>query len=378
MMKSSPKLLKIKGVFKHYDWGGFAFLPGLMHFSNNEQKHYAEYWMGSDLHEGIEKRSYLFKVLDVVKMLSIQVHPNKEAARIKFEAENRKGIPLDAPYRNYKDNNHKPELLAPLSEFYLLHGFKDSNNLKAILQEVEELNFLIPAFKDNDYKKLYTIVMTMTQEEVNERLLPLLSRIIPAYIEGQYTKDEEHFWAARAALTFNTSDKVDRGIFSIYFFNVVKLYPGQALFQDAGMPHAYLEGHTMEIMANSDNVLRGGLTPKHVDVAELLEHVVFVPTSPKIIEGAKITTSEIVYPAPVKDFQLNRIGIVEDEEIVLSALSTDIYFIYQGSIRVTTGDETLELKAGEAFAAEHYQILNVKAHDNTIIYRALEPGENLA
>ena len=110
-MENSEKLLKVKGVFKHYDWGGNTFIPSLLNRSNEERKPYAEYWMGSDLHDEAGKLPFLFKVQDVKKMLSIQVHPSKEVAKRKFLEENEKGIPLDAPNRNYKDDNHKPEVL---------------------------------------------------------------------------------------------------------------------------------------------------------------------------------------------------------------------------------------------------------------------------
>ena len=99
-------------------------------------------------------------------------------------------------------------------------------------------------------------------------------------------------WAARAALTYNQGARIDRGIFSIYFFNLVNLHPGEAIFQDAGLPHAYLEGQNVEIMANSDNVLRGGLTPKHVDVPELMKHVRFEATNPRILMGDRAAGRE--------------------------------------------------------------------------------------
>jgi mannose-6-phosphate isomerase len=264
-MENSNKIFKIKGLIKRYDWGGKTFLSQLLNIPNPAKEPFAEYWMGANLGEQFEKVPYLMKVLDVEKMLSIQVHPSREVARIKFREENEKGIPLSAPNRNYKDENHKPELLSPLSAFYLLHGFKSPAAMENILKELKALNFLTDAFKGSNYKGLYTRVMTMPQEEVNARLQPLLEEIVPRYKAGEYNKEQEDFWAARAALTFTAQGNIDRGIFSIYLFNVVKMHPGQALFQDAGLPHAYLEGQTMEIMANSDNVLRGGLTPKHID-----------------------------------------------------------------------------------------------------------------
>src|SRR5215212_8014892 len=98
-MESSEKISKVKGVLKHYDWGGKTFLPSLLHRTNEEKKPFAEYWLGGDMHETAGTLPYLFKVLDVEKMLSIQVHPTKEAAEINFREESERGIPFDAPTR---------------------------------------------------------------------------------------------------------------------------------------------------------------------------------------------------------------------------------------------------------------------------------------
>jgi len=148
-----------------------------------------------------------------------------------------------------------------LSEFWLLHGFKPAEELERTLQAIPELAFLTPVFTKGGYQELYKTVMELPQAEVNRILQPLLDRIIPAYREGKLSQNDEHFWAARAADTYNEPGRIDRGIFSIYLFNLLNLHPGEAIFQAAGLPHAYLEGQNVEIMANSDNVLRGGLTP---------------------------------------------------------------------------------------------------------------------
>jgi mannose-6-phosphate isomerase len=359
-MENSEKIIKVKGVFKHYDWGGKTFLPALLHVSNEEKKPYAEYWLGSDLHEEAGKLPYLFKVQDVEKMLSIQVHPTKEVAKKKFDEENKKGIPRDAPHRNYKDDNHKPELLSPLSDFYLLHGFKPADKLQKLLGEVPELDFLQKEFQSANYKQLYTRVMTLPQDEVNSRLKPLLDRIIPDY-------------NARAAQTFNSGGNIDRGIFSIYLFNIVKMGPGEGLFQDAGLPHAYLEGHTMEIMANSDNVLRGGLTPKHIDVPELLEHVVYEPTVPKVIKGHKTATQEEIFVTPAKDFQLSRIVLKAGEGISLPALATDIYFVYQGMVSGTADEDNEHFRSGDALLVTPGVVIHFAAEEDAILFRATEP-----
>ena len=307
MEQYKTKVFKLTGKVQHYAWGGFSFIPQLLNMSNTDHKPFAEYWMGAHdnavseliindnkkikINEYIKtfpeetlgnitakqfgKLPYLLKILDVKDMLSIQVHPTKKTAEKEFADEHQKGIPLNAPHRNYKDDNHKPELMLALSEFWLLHGFKTKGKLIKILNVINELNFLLPIFEKHGYKELYKTVMELPQQTVNEILQPLLDKIIPLYKENKLQKNDENFWAVRAALTYNEPNKIDRGIFSIYIFNVLNLHPGECVFQDAGLPHAYLEGQNVEIMANSDNVLRGGLTPKHVDVAELLKHVNF-------------------------------------------------------------------------------------------------------
>lgn len=309
----------LKGVVKHYDWGGFHLIPSLLQVDNKEQKSFAEYWLGTHPHapcivameDGNEnvlreliaadpaallgsyvkdhfgELPYLLKVLDVKDMLSIQVHPSKEEAATDFAKENAAGILPDSPQRNYKDANHKPELMTALGDFWLLHGFKPEAALLHILKTVPELNHLEGYFTDGGYAGLYKYVMEMPQVEVDVVLSSLIERITILYMEGKLDKKQEDFWAARAALHFSSDGHIDRGIFSIYLFNLVHLQTGQAIFQDAGVPHAYLEGQNVEIMASSDNVLRGGLTSKHIDVPELLKHVKCEATHPDILPGLK-------------------------------------------------------------------------------------------
>jgi mannose-6-phosphate isomerase len=376
IMENSNKIFKIKGLIKHYDWGGKTFIPQLLNIVNTDNIPFAEYWLGSNLEDRFEKVPYLLKVQDVEKMLSIQVHPSREVAEIKFREENERGIPLDAPDRNYKDKNHKPELLSPLSDFYLLHGFKNPEAMKKILRTVPELNFLGEVFNGSDYKRLYTQVMTMPQEDVNKKLQPLLKRIVPLYEAGMLNLEEENFWAARASLTFRNNGNVDRGIFSIYLFNVVKMTAGQALFQDAGLPHAYLQGYTMEIMANSDNVLRGGLTVKHIDVKELLEHVKYQPTAPDIISGRLSGTNEEIFMTPAEDFQLSRIKIRKHEGIAVPAIKTDIYFVYKGTVDASADDQKERFGPGDAFLAVPGSVVHLGSEEEAVIYRATQPARS--
>lgn len=364
---------KLKGVVQHYSWGGTTYIPQLLSVANPEGKPYGEYWLGAhpaapaiveeknislyqlladnpaatlgeDVAAKFHTLPYLFKILDVRQMLSIQVHPSKAAAEEEFEKESNKGIPLTAPHRNYKDRNHKPELMVALSDFYLLHGFKEEAALKEVFHRVPELTALQVHFQDGNYRSLYETVMTLPQEKVDEILTPLMQRIIPAYESQQLQKENEDFWAARAALTFCKNNQYDRGIFSIYFFNLLHLKKGEAIYQPAGLPHAYLEGQNVEVMANSDNVLRAGLTDKHVDVPELMKHVKFEPTLPQIIPAKE--TPEQSFDAPVAEFHLRK--YVPEKEALLSPHSAAIVFVTEGKGVLRSGNAELELKRGEA------------------------------
>jgi mannose-6-phosphate isomerase len=189
--------------------------------------------------------------------------------------------------------------------------------------------------------------MEMPQVEVNSLLQPLLDRILPLYQQNKLQKDEEDFWAARAALTFPSAAGIDRGIFSVYLFNLVKLKKGEAVFQDAGLPHAYLEGQNVEIMANSDNVLRGGLTSKHIDVKELLKHVVCGPTIPNILPGEKRGQYEKVYKTTAPDFELSVFTLDKNDTVSFSADTAGVLLLTAGKVIIK---KDLVLEAGNPAA----------------------------
>lgn len=358
-------IFRLKGVVKHYDWGGYSFIPHLLQVDNAAKKPFAEYWMGTHpLGNGTVEQEpvpvpltaitahlpYLFKILDVKDMLSIQVHPSKTAAELEFRRENEAGIPLDAPHRNYKDGNHKPEMTVALGDFWLLHGFKPGPDLEKTLQETDGLQPLLPVFQSGGYAALYRQVMEMPQAEVNRMLRPLVNRIVPLYEKGALEKSSADFWAARAALSFSKGDDIDRGIFSIYIFNVVHLKKGEGIFQDAGLPHAYLEGQNVELMANSDNVLRGGLTTKHIDVPELMKHVKFVATHPQILPGKEIKPGERLYETPAPDFELTRLAVQQGNRLTIQPGSTEIWVVVEGEAILEQEGKTVVIGVGHPSA----------------------------
>ena len=393
-------LFKIKGVVQHYSWGGYDYIPDLLGIENKDHQPFAEYWLGAHpnhpskigageltlselirqqpasllgkaVSEQFSSLPFLFKILDVRQMLSIQVHPSKESAIKEFALENEKGIPVNAPNRNYKDENHKPELMVALGDFWLLHGFKSEAKLKEVLLQKPGFHSLLKLFGEHDYRALYEEVMTMDQEMVDSILGPVLEPLIPRYNSGQLDKGSEDFWAARAVSTFCKNGHYDRGIFSIYFFNLVHLKKGEGIFQPQGMPHAYLEGQNVEVMANSDNVLRAGLTDKHIDVKELLKHVDFRATFPDILK-AKSDFSN-TYHSPAREFELHAYRFNGQQEQVV-AHSPEIWFLLSGSARVKSNDVKLELNKGEAVFLAPEAGLSIDS-DHGELFRCIVPME---
>jgi mannose-6-phosphate isomerase len=398
------KLFKITGKVQNYAWGGTHFIADLLGV-DLEGKKIAEYWLGahinapSTLHtvkgklfldtflqEDISiklgdkisanfgRLPFLFKVLDVHDVLSIQVHPNKLEAEKGFKLENELGIPLTASNRNYKDDNHKPEIMVALSEFWLLHGFLQKEQLIRILTITPELTPLLPLFEKEGYYGLYKKVMEQSNEESDIVLRPLVDRILPLYKEDKLHKSSPDYWAAKAVDSAEDSVILDKGIYSIYFFNIVKVNIGEAIFQDAGIPHAYLEGQNMELMANSDNVLRGGLTPKHIDVPELLKHIIFEGTDPNIMKGElQLDKIERIYKSPAPDFELNQITLNGSTNYKMKSITAEILMVLEGEAVVNEGNTELKIKKGEAVIILAKGSYEISTSSNTVIYKATAP-----
>jgi mannose-6-phosphate isomerase len=390
------KIFKLQGKVQHYAWGGYEFIPELLRFENLEHVPCAEYWLGAhpsasgklETEDGFQswygliqqepvkhlgekvydtfgEFPYLLKVLDVREMLSIQVHPTKEEAVKGFEREEFEGIPIDAPHRNYKDKNHKPEVMVALGDFWLLHGFKKEQALQEVLDTVPEFNFLGKVFADAGYYGLYKMVMEMPQEECDNLLMSVVEREITT----PHTKNEPGYWVSKLYNGVLPTANIDKGIFSIYFFNIVQVKEGEAVFQGAGVPHAYLEGQNVELMANSDNVLRGGLTPKHVDVPELLKHIVFEGIEPNILRGEVSTTGDIAYPLPVEDFGISAIKLENGREYVSKSKSAEIFLVMQGEARC----DNITCKRGESFVVLANHQNTIRGIENALLYKAFVP-----
>lgn len=398
------KISLLKGKIQNYAWGGNQYIPELLGLEVSENP-CAEYWLGAHvnapstlktsngdkyldeyLHLNLTKvlgnkiadkfgrLPFLFKVLDVNDMLSIQVHPSKIEAEKGFKFENEQGIPLTAKNRNYKDDNHKPEIMVALSEFWLLHGFLPKDKLVKVLNEIPEFNHLLNIFVEKGYFGLYKQVMEQTNEESNKILQPLVDRLLPLYKAGDLDRTNPGYWAAKVLGYAEDTTVLDKGIYSIYFFNIVKANKGEAVFQDAGIPHAYLEGQNIELMANSDNVLRGGLTPKHVDVPELLKHVIFEETNPNIMLGELQEDGiERIYKSSASDFELSQIVLNSETKYQSKTKTAQILFVIEGEAEVSEGGISLVLNKGQAAflsSESNYRIISTSL---ATIYKATAP-----
>jgi len=394
-------MYKLQGVIQHYSWGGNTFLPTLLNHSNIEGKPFAEYWLGVhsggpgvvDLGEGgytqlsnligsdkfkhlgettfsqFKGLPFLLKILDVKDMLSIQVHPNKERAMKGFEDEEQRGVDLSAPHRNYKDQNHKPEVMVALSEFWLLHGF--AANIEERLQSYTFLNQFLPQFQSGGIKNLYEHLLKLPQETVNQIISTQADKILPLYLQNQLEKENPDFWAARAMLNLCAEGQYDKGIFSIYLMNILQLQPGEGVFQGAGILHAYLEGQNVELMANSDNVLRAGLTPKHIDIPELLANTSFVVTIPQIIQ-VSLNNGFQEYPCDTSDFLIQHILLKEGEKRELTLSGPSIVLQIKGETQ-WEGYNHWVANGLQSFFIDPLESVSIYANANTELYVASVP-----
>ena len=391
---------KLQGVIRNYDWGGIQFISELLGTKNEKQIPQAEYWMGAhpsapalvameneqvallDLIQtnsphflgaktkaNFDSLPYLFKVLDVASMLSIQVHPNVESAIKGFNKEEAAGIPIQSPVRNYKDKNHKPEVMVALSDFWLLHGFLAPHLLEARLKEYACFHPLLQHFNGGDYKGLYQFFMELTNEAADRILRPLMVEAVTSVQNGLVDKSHPHWWANKYYQGKIPHENIDKGIFSIYILNIVFASKYQGVFQGAGLLHAYLEGQNIELMANSDNVLRGGLTPKHVDIGELLQHVHFVPTYPAVLAGDAINEFESIYPCPVPDFGLSKIAISTGNAYTILGESLQMLLVMEGELQINND----LYKRGEVALVLPEIAVEMKAIKDCVVFKSYVP-----
>ncbi|MEN8246861.1 MAG: mannose-6-phosphate isomerase, class I [Thermodesulfobacteriota bacterium] len=292
---------------------------------------------------------YLFKVLAIEEPLSIQVHPNREQAKKGFARENHLGIPMDAAERNYRDDNHKPECICALTHFWALNGFHGKSTIIRRLKEISSntldngIRELEERADSQGLKRFLDILLNLKENDVEK----ILDRAVP-YAEARRSQDPIFDWMVRLHNTYPG----DIGVLFPLILNLVRLNPGQAMYLPAGQMHAYLKGVGIELMANSDNVLRGGLTPKHVDVAELLNVLNFEEQPLEIIKPVKRNACQKVFPTPADEFELSvietRAGRIYTSDRKRSA---EILLVTSGEVTVGCDDDSEPLKLKQGMSA---------------------------
>lgn len=319
--------------------------------------------LGADVSERFGgELPFLMKILAAAQPLSLQAHPNRAQAEEGFEAEEDAGVPLAAPERSYKDRNHKPELIVALTPFTALCGFRP---VEATLRLLAELGVeaLGPCQRLLELKPpeagLRAVFVHLLGLEATEKrhLTAAVRRAVSRLVAEGMLPSSEH--SAELSWTKRLSDLYpgDVGVVGALFLNLVHLEPDEGLYLPAGNLHAYLEGAGVEIMANSDNVLRGGLTPKSINAPELLRILRFdetrpVPLRPSAIGvgvavAAAVGEDERMFVTPAAEFQLSRILLAEGgSPTVHVPEGPEVLLVTEGEIELYWGADAVRLSQG--------------------------------
>ena len=292
---------------------------------------------------------FLMKVLSARHALSIQAHPSREQAAEGFARENEAGIPLDAAERVYSDPWPKPEILIALDLFETLTGFRDPLETAALLSALGvagELGSLVKPLTERKgaaaLAQVFLEVLSLDGERAR------ITDVVSAAAMRHSAEPGPVGDFARTAVELDSVFPGDRGILAALLMNRVILHPGEALYVPAGQMHAHLRGTGIEVMANSDNVIRGGLTPKHVDVRELVAVVDFEPRVPEVLQPAKARQGVERYATPCPEFDGWRLRGAADPVVLPGEGSARILMVVEGTATLQAGGSSRRLRRGEA------------------------------
>ncbi|MDT0170037.1 mannose-6-phosphate isomerase, class I [Pseudarthrobacter sp. BRE9] len=329
-----------------------------------------EHFLGAESVKALGPRlPFLAKILAAAQPLSLQVHPSLEQAREGFARENEAGIDPHAPNRNYKDDNHKPEMIFALTPFEALCGFRPAGETRKILQHIAD------AFRDGGQapELLRALLEDLDVPDEGAGLRRAFERLI---MGGQGVAEETALVVAAlvsgaplepyqaelgTVISLNEKYPGDPGVLISLLLNRISLKPGEAVYLPAGNVHAYLHGLGVEVMASSDNVLRGGLTPKHVDVPELLRTIDFHPVAVPMLGTEKTVLDQELFRPPFKEFQLQRIELAPDAgPVPLAQTGPAVVIVVAGDVYLDSPKGDLELsRGGSAFIAAAEAPINV-------------------
>ncbi len=368
-------IARLSGVVQPYAWGSPVFIPELLGTEPTGEPQ-AELWLGAhpsapsvvdgrpldaliaaDPERMVGERSvstfgarlpYLMKVLAAQQPLSLQAHPSRAQAEAGYAREEADGVARDAPNRVYRDDWPKPEVLCALMPTEALCGFRDPDQTYALVERlgVPGLTVLVSPLADSSTAPAERVAT------VFERLLRLEDTSVVTEVERAAERvpagDDAYAKFAATARDLGSHYPGDPGVLAALLMNRVALATGDALFLPAGNLHAYLTGGGIELMANSDNVMRGGLTPKHIDVAELLTILDFEPGVTGRVEPVEETSGVWRYPTPAPEFALWRLDVAEPEVTVPGVDTGRIIIVTSGRVRLAAPGSELVLTRGQS------------------------------
>lgn len=371
-------LYKLINPLKNYAWGSPDFIPRLLGKPFPAPEPVAEMWLGAhpqapsqiivegrsvSLDEFIQREPrsalgqaaelnggalpFLMKVLAAAQPLSIQAHPSRSLARNGFHREDSLGVPLDSPLRNYKDGNHKPELICALTPFQALCGFRPYADVVADFSAAG-LDVFFSAFgplsqhlDQRSFQRFVLQVLSLAE--------PLKQEVLAALDAALEAESALSDGVAGACRLLGRHYPQDSGRLAPLLLNLYHLQPGEALYIGSGILHAYLEGAGIEVMANSDNVLRGALTPKHIDLAELARILDFSPTPAAHIVPVDLAEGIRAYRCPADEFWLRCLEpSLEDVMQLDTGAMPSIMLCDRGEVELADGSASLRLEKGEA------------------------------
>jgi mannose-6-phosphate isomerase len=335
---------QIAGVAQHYDWGDQEAIPNILGVPADGRP-WAEWWLGTHpsapslLEDGSPLSSvsgelpYLLKLLAAAQPLSLQTHPDGSTAVGGFRREQAAGIAIDSPARIYRDPFAKPELLCALTPFDTLCGFRP-------VTETEKLLEAIGAFDLRD--SLFDHGLHATVAALYRGSLSPASTVAAC---AQHSGPQAQLVNELAARYPD-----DASVVVTLLLNRVLLQPGEAVFLGPGNLHAYLCGTGVEIMGASDNVVRGGLTVKHIDVEELLAVLRFEELDDPVVRAVEAEPGRWCYPTPGQPFELWRLEI--SERMTHTSLGDELLLCTAGSTGSLQRGQTAYLALGESLTLE--------------------------
>ena len=394
---------RLEGAVRSYAWGSRTAIATLCGREVPSAHPEAELWLGAhpadparvaDLGDGVSllelldadptghlgepsierfgpRLPFLLKLLAAEEPLSLQAHPSAEQAAEGYAREEARGVPADSPVRNYRDPNHKPELVVALTRFEALAGFRDAKRTVDLLEalavpELDPYVGLLAGQPDSDgLRALFTTWITLPQASLSA-LMPRVLDGCVTYLATDGDGPREFVTEVRTALQLAEIYPGDAGVLASLLLNRITLEPGQGLYLPAGNLHAYLHGMGVEIMANSDNVLRGGLTPKHVDVPELLRVLDFGAPGVPILEAEAAGGHEWCYRTPAPEFALSRLELRSGDTATLDRCGPQILLCTSGGASVECGGGVVEVAQGAS--------VWLSASDPAVTVRGTAPG----